>query len=249
MGRASEMDPSDNQTGRREHRRVRLALQVSYRSTGSFLVSYSVDLSQGGLFIETTQPRKVGTELELWLAIPGAQQDVRLKGTVVWIRRKATVDQPPGMGVQFLQVENDCGQLIDQLIRHFSGLRGLVASASSRTRGQLRRMLRAAMMIHIDEHELDAPYDLGGQDPYDLVIVDLGEGDEVAQKLLEDIIGGGVATAVVALSGHPSVRQRALESGAHAVVNSSPGHSELRGAVLRALGRPLALPTDELEEH
>ncbi len=243
------MAPQDKQTGRREHRRVRLALQVSYRSTGSFLVSYSVDLSTGGLFIETTTPRPVGTELELWLAIPAAQHDVRLKGTVVWIRRKGQGDQPPGMGVKFQQVEADCGQLIDQLVRHFSGLRGLVASANSRTRGQLRRMLRAAMMMHIDEHKLDEPYSAEGQDPYDLVIVDLGEGDTAAEQLLKDILSVGEATAVVGLSGHPSVRQRALDSGAHAVVSSPPGQSELRGAVLRALGRPLALQADELEEE
>lgn len=243
------MAPKDNHTGRREHRRVRLALQVSYRSTGSFLVSYSVDMSQGGLFIETTRPREVGTELELWLAIPGAQQDVRLKGKVVWIRRETQAGHPPGMGVKFQQVEADCGQLIDQLVRHFSGLRGLVVSASSRTRGQLSRMIRAALMIEIDDHRLDAPYITQGQDPYDLVIVDLGDGDEAALQLLEDILSVGEATAVVALSGHPSVRQRALESGVHAVIGSSPGQSELRGAVLRALGRPLAQPADELEDE
>jgi len=243
------MASKDNHTGRREHRRVRLALQVSYRSTGSFLVSYSVDMSQGGLFIETTRPRAVGTELELWLAIPGAQQDVRLKGTVVWIRREAQGDQPPGMGVKFLQVETDCGQLIDQLVRHFSGLRGLVVSESSRTRGQLSRMVRAALMIQIDDHSLDGPYLTEGREPYDLVIVDLGEGGAAASQLLENILSVGEATAVVALSGHPSVRQRALETGAHAVISSPPGQSELRGAVLRALGRPLAQPVDELEDE
>lgn len=243
------MPSSDNHTGRREHRRVRIALEVSYRSMGSFLVSYSVDISQGGLFIETTRPKELGTEMELWLAIPGAQQDVRLKGTVVWIRRDAQGGQPPGMGVQFKQVEDDCGQLIDQLVRQFSGLRGLVVSSSSRTRGQLSRMLRGAVTIHIDEHHLDAPYGGDEQDPYDLVIVDLGDGDQEAWRLLEDILSVGEATAVVAQSSHPSVRQRALESGAHAVISSPPGQSELRAAVLRALGRPLAVSADELEEE
>jgi uncharacterized protein (TIGR02266 family) len=243
------MASKGNNTGRREHRRVRIALQVSYRSTGSFLVSYSVDISQGGLFIETTRPREVGTEIELWLAIPGTKQDVRLKGTVVWIRRQAQAGHPPGMGVQFQQVEADCGQLIDQIVRHFSGLRGLVASASSRTRGQLSRMVRAAMAIHIDEHRLDAPHAGDGLDLYDLVIVDLGDGDEVAIQLLEDILRAGKATAVVALSGHSSVRQRALQSGAHAVISSPPAQSELRAAVLRALGRPLAQPANELEDE
>jgi uncharacterized protein (TIGR02266 family) len=216
---------------------------------GSFLVSYSVDISQGGLFIETTQPKELGTEMEFWLAIPGAQQEVRLKGTVVWIRHEAQGDQPPGMGVKFQQVEADCGQLIDQLVRHFSGLRALVVSASSRTRGQLSRMLRAAVAIHIDENKLDAPYAEEGQDPYDLVIVDLGEGDEAALQLLEEILNAGEATAVVAQSGHPSVRQRALESGAHAVIGNPPAQSELRGAVLRALGRPMAVPAYELEDE
>lgn len=242
------MAPEDNHTGRREHRRVRMALQVSYRSMGSFLVSYSVDMSQGGLFIETARPRDIGTELELWLAIPGAQEDVRIKGQVVWIRREAQGDQPPGMGVKFSQVDIDCGQLIDQLVRHFDGLRGLVVSANTRTRAQLSRMLRAAMMIEIDEHRVDEPYTKAGQDPYELVIVDLADGDEAAVQLLEEIMSVGEATAVVAMASHPSVRQRAMEAGVHAVISSPPVQSELRSTVLRALARPLAQPADELED-
>jgi len=243
------MAAQDKHTGRREHRRVRLALQVSYRSMGSFLVSYSVDISQGGLFIETPRPKELGTEMELWLAVPGAEQDVRLKGTVVWVRREPQGDQPPGMGVKFKQVEADCGQLIDQLVRHFSGLRALVVAEDARSRSKLNRMLRSAVTIHIDEHQFEEPYGGDGQDPHDLVVVDLGEGDGAALRLFEEILSVGEATAVVALSSHPSVRQRALESGAHAVIGSPPGQSELRGAVLRALGRPVAMPADELEDE
>ena len=69
----------------------------------------------------------------------------------------------------------------------------------------------------------------------------------MATQLMDCILRAGETTAVVALSGHPSVRQRALRRGAHAVTNSPPAQSELRVAVLRALGRPLAQPADELE--
>jgi len=239
----------DNDTSRRRHERLRLPLQVAYRSTGSFLVSYSVDLSQGGLFLETTRPREIGTELDLRLAIPGAEQDVRLRGIVQWVRAEAEHGQPPGMGIEFKDVEQSCGSLIDSLIKHYSGLRILVAATAPRHRAQLSRQLRSALAATVDEHDLSHPgFEILAEEPYDLVAVDLGDGDEIAFLLLEDVLRAEEPIAVVTMTAHPRVRQQARDLGAQEVIGSPPGMSELRGAVLKALGRPLALRADQLED-
>ena len=241
------MTPTEEDLGRREHDRVRLALQVAYRSTGSFLVSYSVDLSQGGLFLETKSPREVGTELDLWVAIPGAEEDVRLKGTVVWTRRDAMPGLPAGMGIQFHGVEESCGSLIDLLVRHFSGLRVLVASPSERVRAQLVRQLRTALAATLVERELRVPLMDSDEEPFDLVALDLGEGDEIGLAAVADLAGRASAVAVVAMSSHPRARQLALDRGAHEVIGSPPSLSELRGAAIRALGRPQVMGSDSME--
>ncbi|MFH2010525.1 MAG: TIGR02266 family protein [bacterium] len=239
----------DLEDGRRQHLRVRLPLQVAYRSTGSFLVSYSVDLSQGGLFLETTRPREVGTELDLRLAIPGAEEDVRLRGVVQWIRTESAHGQPPGMGIEFQDVEQSCGKLIDSLIKHFSGVRILVAATAPRHRAQLSRQLRSALAATIDEHDLSHPeFAVTTGEPYDLVAIDLGDGDEIAYQLLEDVLRAEEPIAVLAMTAHPRVRQQARDMGAQEVIGSPPGMSELRAAVLKALGRPLALRADQMED-
>ena len=69
---------SESTITRRAHERVRLSLEVAYRSTGSFLISYTVDLSRGGLFVHTADPGPVGSSLELRIAIPGVDEEVRL---------------------------------------------------------------------------------------------------------------------------------------------------------------------------
>ena len=241
--------PTDEEiASRRAHRRVRLALEVSYRSTGSFLVSYSVDLSSGGLFLETEQPRQIGTELELWLSIPGATEEVRLKGDVVWVRQESRPGQPAGMGIQFQDVEGGCGQLIDSLVKQFSGLRVLVYSASTRVRNQLNRLLRTSLAATVDEFDLDKlPFEAPTV-PYDLMAIDLGNGDEKALQLLKDVVGGGYRAAVIALSAHPRFRQEALDLGADEAIVSPPILSELKAVAIRALARPLALPSEDTPE-
>ena len=37
----------------REHDRIPFSMQVEFRTASSFLVAYSVNLSRGGMFIET----------------------------------------------------------------------------------------------------------------------------------------------------------------------------------------------------
>ena len=57
----------------RRQPRVPLKLEVEYRTTGAFLVSYSVNLSTGGIFIETNQPQPIGEQMMLKLVVPGRE--------------------------------------------------------------------------------------------------------------------------------------------------------------------------------
>ena len=72
-------------------------MKVTYRSTGSFLVSYSLNLSKGGLFLESDAPLPVGTTLTLKLQIPGAQEEAVVTGRVAWVRDESLSGKPTGM--------------------------------------------------------------------------------------------------------------------------------------------------------
>ena len=60
---------------------------------------------------------------------------------------------------------------------------------------QLSRQLRSAMAATIEEHALDHPYTTAEIEPFDLVALDFGNGDERAFGLLREVLRVGHPTA------------------------------------------------------
>lgn len=241
-------DDTPSKPSRRAHPRVHLAVQVGYRTAGAFLVSYTVDLSGGGLYIESADPLPEGTQLELQMAVPGVPEPVRLSGVVVWTQRAEMGGHPPGMGIQFQGVEATFGELIDTLAKQFGGLRVLVAGASPRSRAQICRYLRSSLAAAtIIEQEPQEPLSCSFEPPLDLLVVDLEEAEADGLALLRNLRRGGYPTAAVALSASVRARQEARDAGADESIASPAQLSEFRAAVIRALARPvlLAAPRDE----
>lgn len=87
---------------RRQWPRVRLRAQVRLRfaDPASVLASEALNLSEGGAFVRVPAPRPVGTHVRLVLEI--GDRALQLGGTVV---RTSAV--PPGMGIQFEDVDAD----------------------------------------------------------------------------------------------------------------------------------------------
>jgi uncharacterized protein (TIGR02266 family) len=88
--------------------RTSTRLRVHYGTgTQKLLVDYSVNLSTGGVFIETREVLPAETPLSLEFSLPEGQQAIRCRGRVAWVN---TADQPvssrlpAGMGVQFLDL-------------------------------------------------------------------------------------------------------------------------------------------------
>jgi uncharacterized protein (TIGR02266 family) len=78
--------------------------------TQRLLVDYSVNLSTGGVFIESREVLPVETPLTIEFSLPEAQRTIRCRGRVAWINeaeRPVCPSLPPGMGVQFLDLSLD----------------------------------------------------------------------------------------------------------------------------------------------
>jgi uncharacterized protein (TIGR02266 family) len=104
---------SQSQTRSSEARlqpRVSLTAKVRYLAPdGSQIESRATGVGGGGLFIESTVPMAVGTELTVSLSLPDRQAEwMEAKGRVAWVCPKP--DQYtffPGMGVRFTTVAPD----------------------------------------------------------------------------------------------------------------------------------------------
>src|SRR5581483_8777925 len=110
----------------REHERVPYAVQVEFRTASSFLVAYSVNLSRGGMFLETDAEVPTGALLNLELLVPGTGS-ISLLGMVAW-RRGPESEGPVGVGIEFQDVAPQLGSAIDTLVASFHGVQILVLS-------------------------------------------------------------------------------------------------------------------------
>lgn len=108
MGKQSELGvlpvTDDDVAGdRRIHDRFEVTWTVDCVASDTFLFASIANISEMGIFVRTTNPLAVGTELTLTFAPPG-HESFKLAGRVAWINRvRDDGDNPnPGMGVRFI---------------------------------------------------------------------------------------------------------------------------------------------------
>lgn len=103
----------------RQAPRVKARLQVRHGTGGQQLLNnFSINISTGGLFLETTEPLAAETPLVLEFTLPDRPRPIRCRGRVAWVNQPESpkkADLPPGMGIQFV----DLGLSDMQAIRDF----------------------------------------------------------------------------------------------------------------------------------
>jgi uncharacterized protein (TIGR02266 family) len=89
-------------SGRREHERFGVELDVTVTSEHNFYAGFVENMSVGGIFIATHQLKPVGSRLEFSVNLPGCAQPIRGSGEVRWVRVYSEASNvPPGMGIKF----------------------------------------------------------------------------------------------------------------------------------------------------
>jgi len=71
------------------------------------LNNYSLNISTGGVFLETSQPLPPGSPLSLEFNLPDRKEPIISRAKVAWVNDPQRVTKPhlpPGMGVQFLDL-------------------------------------------------------------------------------------------------------------------------------------------------
>jgi uncharacterized protein (TIGR02266 family) len=98
-GAASEVREA---SGRREHDRFGVELDVTVTSEHNFYAGFVENMSVGGVFIATHQLKPVGSRLEFLVNLPGAAEPIKGSGEVRWVRVYSEASNtPPGMGIKF----------------------------------------------------------------------------------------------------------------------------------------------------
>lgn len=239
-------------TGDRRQPRLPINLRVQYRTAGAFLVAYSVNLSKGGIFLETSAPLEIGARVALTFEVPGAGV-LDVAGVCAWVRSASPDGLPSGMGVQFeQQLDEKWGERIDGMVRTFIGLSVLVVAASPDRLALLGRYVRSIITCDIVEATGLELAEVALSHGPDLVIVDLDVKAEMGLKTIAAAKARAAvtqhATPVILLAGDPAKRIQGKNAGADEALATPPAFSDLQAAVIRMLSRPVSVASEAPED-
>lgn len=102
---------------KREHPRVSLELQVQCRveSFHQFMDEYSNDISLGGMFLKSRDPKPVGSLLHLKFSTGDGRKLIEGLGRVVRVRPPGS-GGIPGMGIQFVNLDPESRRFIEEVV-------------------------------------------------------------------------------------------------------------------------------------
>lgn len=100
--------------------RVEARLRVHVRQNQTLRRGYSVNLSSGGLFLETASPPSVDTDLALRFSLADGVSTIRCHGRVSWINPSGedkVPHLPTGMGIQFTDLSAEDLEKIQNFVK------------------------------------------------------------------------------------------------------------------------------------
>jgi uncharacterized protein (TIGR02266 family) len=104
--------------------RVLVDLEVDCTSEDNYLFAYVTDISATGIFVRTTTPEQAGTHLNLRFPVEDTEL-LEVEGEVIWVNpyRPGTPDNlHPGMGIRFINLDNELRDRLFELIRRVAYL-------------------------------------------------------------------------------------------------------------------------------
>ncbi|MCC6998437.1 MAG: TIGR02266 family protein [Deltaproteobacteria bacterium] len=105
---------------KREAERVAsaLRLKLKYADVETFVDKFATNISKGGIFIATRQPKPAGTSLRFELLLENGQKLIRGEGVVSWVKDfdPKQPARPHGMGVKFTKLDADSRVLVDRML-------------------------------------------------------------------------------------------------------------------------------------
>ncbi|MFP2960355.1 TIGR02266 family protein [Myxococcus sp. 1LA] len=91
-------------------------MKLKHETVGSFAEEFATNLSPGGMFIRSRTPQAVGTPVKFEVQIAGGVRVLRGSALVRWVREVGDPSGPPGMGLQFEELDTASRALIEMML-------------------------------------------------------------------------------------------------------------------------------------
>ena len=103
---------------RRKDLRVHLLVLRVEGDRDNIFFGYAKNLSRGGMFRSTVNPRKIGEEFKVFFKFPGDGEKIECKCAVLWKREyNPKQGYEPGMGLKFVEIMADDRKKIDEWVK------------------------------------------------------------------------------------------------------------------------------------
>jgi uncharacterized protein (TIGR02266 family) len=106
---------------RRAFPRYNANFAVRFATVQDFVLEYAANISAGGVFVHTENPPPLKTIVQVEMELPGSSTAVPARGIVVHRVTKEDAKQRgtlPGVGVQFMDADDEFRKRIDAAIAH-----------------------------------------------------------------------------------------------------------------------------------
>jgi uncharacterized protein (TIGR02266 family) len=224
------------------------SVHVEFRTASSFLVAYSINLSRGGLFLETDEDVPTGATVTLDLTVPTVGT-TSLNGVVAWRRPPGDPSiGPAGLGVEFADIAPALGSLIDRLVSSFRGVQVLLLSGDRQDRTTLARNIKSIFSTAEITQAADASVAASVlTHEIDVAIVDIDFDLEGGLAILRAAHAQTPRVPTIAITANTGYREQAVLAGADELLGNPPPFSDLQVVLVRALGKPVAIGKVEVE--
>lgn len=110
-------DKPDKSKHPRRADRLQHELLVAYRTVDGFITDWAVNISRGGIFINSRDPQPVGSTVRLIISLPDTPFPFDLTGKVVRVNEfDNPSNQVPGMAIEFLDVDEEKRVRIERFV-------------------------------------------------------------------------------------------------------------------------------------
>ncbi|HET9595707.1 MAG TPA: TIGR02266 family protein, partial [Anaeromyxobacteraceae bacterium] len=98
---------------------VELGLKLAFGSVDEFIERYALNISRGGIFVRTRDPRPPGTAVAFDIRLATGERVIRGRGLVKWTTPPSAPGEPPrapGMGIKFVELDAASRTLVDLIV-------------------------------------------------------------------------------------------------------------------------------------
>ncbi|MFC1609626.1 PilZ domain-containing protein [Myxococcota bacterium] len=168
------MPESSITPGRQRRVDIRIKVNLKYPDRQTFIDRFCQNISRTGIFIRASDPAPVGSRIHFEYTLLDDSRILRGVGIVRWARRPGDSQEPetpPGMGLEFIDLDPQTDELINQIVAQFGEGKRAPRRAKRDAQPPPPPLSPSKPAKRLDEAELDPEEEnaldalLGGESP------------------------------------------------------------------------------------